>query len=125
MTAPAGSSALTVTLAVAAVPAETALGDTATATVFTTPFSVTVTSFTWPAVTVTGTVATDSGVPVPSVLANVENWTDVVPTGTGNVMTHVNPAPPCVQFGELGVSENVMLVPPGTVIVTDCVSDEM
>ena len=71
------------------------------------------------------TVALDSGVPVPSVLAYVATTAVDVPTGAGTSNVQTRPALCCAHWGLLFVSATVNFGDPGMVTDTDCVDDEM
>jgi hypothetical protein len=82
-------------------------------------------SFTAPTVTVIVTVAVESGVPLPSVLAYVATAAVDVPTGAGTSSVQTRPALCCAHCGLLVVSATVNFGDPGMVTDTDCVDDEI
>lgn len=122
--APELSFAVTVRVMSDAVPSVGDPFESETASDAGTPFSVTSSGVASFCETVALIDCVESGVPVPSVLANSEIVNVSLPTGAVTLMLHCRPVAPLVQLGELVVSAMTVGAPPFTAMLADFVFAE-
>lgn len=67
----------------------------------------------------------ESGVPLPSVLANSEIVNVSLPTGAVTFKLHCKPLLPVLHADDVDVSAMVFAAAPFTAMLADCVFDEM
>ena len=125
MVAPDASLALTVRVISDAAPSVGDVFDSASAMLATTPSSVTSSGVVWSCETVAEIDCVDSGVPLPSVLANSEIANVSLPTGALKLRLHCKPLLPVLHADDVEVSAMVFGAAPLTAMLADCVFDEI